>query len=143
MPATEPPVQDELIAIAAGTPYPSDAFVFIQRGLDFTVRTIHGELDESTEAMLEAGHDVPSRHISGAQLCEGLRRFALEEYGLLARTVLRRWNIRRCEDFGQIVFAMVEAGIMHKTSEDSLDDFSGIFDFSSAFTGDLMIQETA
>ncbi len=140
MPATDPQVV-ELTKIASGTPYPPDAFVFVQRGLDFTVRTIHGELDEAAEAELESGRDIPSRHITGAQLCDGLRRFALQEYGLLARTVLRRWNVLRCEDFGQIVFTMVEAGIMHKTHDDRIEDFQGIFDFGSAFTGDLLIQE--
>ncbi|MEL7089230.1 MAG: Minf_1886 family protein, partial [Planctomycetota bacterium] len=77
--------------------------------------------------------DQPSRHVTGRILCEGLRDFALQQYGLLAGTVLRRWRVTRCEDFGRIVFAMVEAGMMHKTDEDSLEDFEGLFSFREAF----------
>lgn len=140
MPATEPPVKD-LAAIAAEAGYPIDAFLFIQRGLDFTVQGIHGELDEQTEAKLDADEIIPARHISGAQLCDGLRRFAIQEYGLMARGVLRRWKIHRCEDFGRIVFAMVEAGMMHKTEDDRLEDFAGLFDFGTAFAGELVIRD--
>ncbi len=139
MPATKP--AQDLQAIAKRTPYPLDAFLYVQRGLDFTVRSIHGELDAQSDALFEDGQDIPTRHISGAELCDGLRQFAINEYGQLARSVLRRWNIRGCEDFGRIVFAMVEAGLMHKTDEDRLEDFHGLFDFSNAFPTDLCINE--
>jgi len=131
----------ELTQIAKRTEYPLSAFLFIQRGLDHTVRSIHGELDGHTEALLEAGQDVPSRHVSGLELCQGLREFAIQESGLLARDVLRRWNIRGCEDFGRIVFAMVEGGLMHKTDDDRVEDFQGLFDFDSAFRCELEIAE--
>ena len=139
MPVIESP--QDLQLVAKQSDYPLDAFLFVQRGLDFTVRSIHGELDEETEALLEGGQDVPSRHVSGAELCDGLRRFAISEYGLMARSVLRRLGVRSCEDFGRIVFAMVEAGMMHKTDEDRIEDFCGVFDFGSAFAGDLLISE--
>ena len=112
------------------TRYPLDAFVFVQRGLDFTVRREHGEL---TEDYAPAAPDQPSRHISGRVLCEGLRDYAIQQYGLLAGTVLRRWRITRCEDFGHIVFAMVESGMMHKTEDDSIADFENVFSFRDAF----------
>jgi len=128
----------DLCEIAATTPYPADAFAFVQRGLDHTVRDIHGEI--SADELLD-GELPASRHVSGAQLCRGLRRFAMDQYGLLARTVLRRWHIRTCEDFGRIVFAMVDAGIMHKTDEDTLADFQGVFDFATAFDGTLSFKD--
>ncbi|MEO1235638.1 MAG: Minf_1886 family protein [Planctomycetota bacterium] len=112
------------------TRFPVDAFVFVQRGLDFTVRRTHGELDDDYDPR---DPDQPSRHVSGKMLCEGLRDFALQQYGLLAGTVLRRWHVTRCEDFGQIVFAMVESGMMHKTDDDSIDDFRDVFSFRDAF----------
>jgi len=139
MPASSTP--PDLSQIAKQTPYPVSAFLFIQRGLDHTVRSIHGELDEETEALLADGEDLPSRHVSGTELCEGLREFAIDQYGLLARDVLRRWSIRSCEDFGKIVFAMVEGGLMHKTDDDRVEDFEGIFDFESAFRCELEIAE--
>ena len=112
------------------TRYPADAFVFVQRGLDFTVRREHGELTEDYDP---DDPDQPSRHVSGRVLCEGLRDYAIQQYGLLAGTVLRRWRIHRCEDFGHIVFAMVDAGIMHKTDDDSIADFENLFSFRDAF----------
>ncbi len=121
----------DLFQIAAETKYPAEAFIFIQRGLDFTVQRLHGELDEEEPEQ--------SRHVTGADLCHGLRDFALKEYGLLAKSVLRRWNIRTCEDFGRIVFAMVDAGMLQKTDEDDLSDFDGVFNFDEAFAAELSI----
>lgn len=121
----------DIFQIAAETKYPAEAFIFIQRGLDFTVQRLHGELDEEEPEQ--------SRHVTGADLCLGLRDFALKEYGLLAKSVLRRWNIRTCEDFGRIVFAMVDAGMLQKTDEDDLSDFDGVFNFDEAFAAELSI----
>ena len=79
--------------------------------------------------------------MSGRDLCYGLRDYAIEQYGLLARPMLRRWRITRCEDFGRIVFAMVESGIMQKTDEDDLNDFDNVFEFSQAFSPELQLSE--
>lgn len=110
-------------------PYPPEAFHFVSEGLSHTVRTIHGHRDES----MEIAPTDQNRHISGKQLCLGLRTYALQRYGLLARTVLHRWNIKGTEDFGKIVFAMVDAGLMRKTDEDTPEEFEGVFDFHEAF----------
>jgi uncharacterized repeat protein (TIGR04138 family) len=103
--------------------YPLDAFVFVQQGLSYTVQRIHGNITEP-----KAHH-----HISGQQLCEGLRDFALMKWGLLARTVLRRWNVNSTLDFGRMVFAMVDNGFMSKTDQDTIEDFRAVFDFRVAF----------
>ena len=103
--------------------YPEEAFEFIQQGLKYTVTQIHASLTDPKA----------SRHVSGQQLCEGLREFALAQWGYLARTVLRRWNITATVDFGRIVFALVDAGHMQKTEDDTLDDFKNVYDFRSAF----------
>lgn len=132
------PVKD-LRKIVARTPYPLDAFLFVQRGLDYTVRQAHGEVPKGARQAAER----ESHHVTGRELCHGLRDYALQEYGLLARTVLRRWRIHSCEDFGRIVFAMVEAGLMHKTEDDSMADFAGVFDFEEAFTEGLTLSENA
>lgn len=106
--------------------YSPEALRFLRDGLAHTVKMTHGE-DESEDINDE------SRHVSGQQLCLGLRDYALERYGPLARTVLSRWGITRTEDFGNIVFAMVEAGWMRKTDDDTLDDFRDIYGFEEAF----------
>lgn len=108
---------------AAAPAYSPEAFRFIQDGLSHTAKVIHGEASTANE----------SRHVSGQQLCLGLRDFAVQQYGLLAKAVLFRWNVRRTEDFGRLVFAMIQAGLMRKTDEDSLEDFIGVFDFDEAF----------
>ena len=65
----------------------------------------------------------------------------IKQYGLMAKPVLNRWNIHQCEDFGQMVFALVNAGLMHKTEEDSVEDFAGVFDFDEAFLPALQLSE--
>jgi uncharacterized repeat protein (TIGR04138 family) len=115
--------------------YPPEAYEFIQKGLSFTVQRIHGEFKEAEakEAEAEAKAAEVSRHVSGQQLCEGLRDYALSQWGLLARTVLRRWNITSTLDFGRIVFALVDAGHMQKTDDDTLEDFKAVYEFRTAF----------
>jgi len=73
------------------------------------------------------------RHISGAELAEGVRDLALERFGPLARTVLEYWGIHATEDLGEIVFALVECGVLIKEAEDRPEDFRGVFDFEEAF----------
>lgn len=73
------------------------------------------------------------RHISGRELSEGVRELALERFGPLARTVLEHWGIRQTEDVGDIVFALVDSGILMKQDEDTPEDFRAIFDFEEAF----------
>jgi uncharacterized repeat protein (TIGR04138 family) len=137
-----PSISLKQIAIDAG--YSVDAFLFVQRGLDFTVRKTHGE--QAARAVVDEYDDdesPSSRHVSGEQLCHGLRDFAKREYGLLARSVLARWHIHRSEDFGRIVFAMVDAGLMHKTDDDTIDNFIDVFSFEEAFAERLLLSENA
>ena len=103
--------------------YPPEAFEFIQQGLSFTVQKLHGP-----KAVPKA-----NRHVTGQDLCDGLREYALAQWGFLARTVLRRWNVTSTLDFGRIVFALVEVGQMQKTDDDTLDDFKDVYDFRAAF----------
>ncbi|MEM1446801.1 MAG: Minf_1886 family protein [Planctomycetota bacterium] len=123
-------VSAELLEAVKRTKYPIEAFLFVQQGLDQTVRGLHGEPEE--EDILEDPAES-ERHVTGRQLCAGLRDFAVDQFGLMALTVLRYWGIHRCEDFGNIVFAMVDAGVMHKTDGDTIDDFQNVFDFKEAF----------
>jgi uncharacterized repeat protein (TIGR04138 family) len=76
------------------------------------------------------------RHVSGEELAHGVRDLALKQYGPMARTVLAHWGIHDTEDLGEIVFAMVECGVLIKQEEDCREDFRGIFDFEEAFERD-------
>lgn len=112
---------------AAG-PYPIEAFNFVREGLTFTAQRIHRSQPAAE----------PDRHISGQQLCLGLRDFAIQQYGLLAPIVLRHWHVRRTDDFGRIVFAMIAEGLMSKSADDSIEDFRTVYDFDEAFSRDQL-----
>jgi uncharacterized repeat protein (TIGR04138 family) len=73
------------------------------------------------------------RHISGTELCEGIRQYALEQYGPMAHTLLQQWGLHKTSDFGNIVFNLIEYGVLGKTPEDSIEDFNDVFDFDNAF----------
>lgn len=113
--------------------YPADAYHFVQEGLTHTVRCQHGDVAPSRKAA------KTSRHVTGQQLCESLRDLARSHWGLMARTVLRRWNITGTLDFGRIVFALIEAKQMQKTDQDTIDDFRNVYDFKTAFESDYRI----
>lgn len=111
--------------------YPREAYKFVQAGLNYTVEKIHAEQADDPEI---------NRHVTGQQLCEGLREFALKEWGLLAHTVLKRWNITTTYDFGRIVFALVEYKHMAATEDDTVEDFRNVFDFKTAFDSNYKIE---
>ena len=115
--------------------YPIEAYEFIHSGLAYTVQKKHGPITDPTQIKdpKKAEKEKKSYHVTGRDLSEGLREFALLRWGMLARTVLKRWNITRTEDFGRIVFALVENGHMSKTEKDTTDDFKNVFDFATAF----------
>jgi len=77
-----------------------------------------------------------ARHISGRELAEGVRDLALRRFGPMARTVLEHWGIESTADVGEIVFALVDAGVLIKQDDDSPEDFEAIFDFDEAFERD-------
>lgn len=116
--------------------YALECYPFIRDGLAHTVDITHGREPQaepgSGDDLLDL-EDDESRHVSGQQLCMGLLDFARRQYGLLAKTVLNRWGIRCTEDYGKIVFAMIDAGLMRKTEEDSIEDFQDVYDFDEVF----------
>lgn len=72
-------------------------------------------------------------HISGEELARACRDFAIDQYGLLARTVLAHWGITSTEDFGEIVYGLIEAGLLVGNDSDRKDDFAAVFDFEEEF----------
>jgi len=101
--------------------YAPEAYLFLREALDFTIK------------LLKKPDKGPMRHVSGAELLDGIRQFALQEYGPLALRVLNHWGVKRCEDFGEIVFNLVESGALGKTEEDRREDFAGGYDFERVF----------
>lgn len=117
-------------SVLESAPYPAEAFEFVQSGLSHTQERLYSE---DTHLASE------ERHIRGQEFCIGLRDLAIERWGLMAPAVLRHWKIHRTLDFGRIVFAMIDAGLMSKTEEDSLEDFRNVYDFDEAFSRDALL----
>jgi len=111
--------------------YPAQAYQFVQDALGYTVEKLHGKLTDVDSSV--------SRHVTGQDLCAGLREYAMKQWGLLAYTVLRRWNITRTIDLGRIVFALIDIGQMQKTDTDTLDDFRDVFDFKTTLETEYAI----
>ena len=100
------------------------AYDFVRLGLDHTVKEIRKK---------EAPRSGKSRHVSGPELLDGLRVYALEQYGPLSKTVLNSWGVTRCKDFGEIVFNLIEYNAFSKTDSDRREDFADLYDFDDVF----------
>jgi uncharacterized repeat protein (TIGR04138 family) len=112
------PFRDPFTEVAEHDPrYSKDAFFFVRDGVD--------------RAVTSRSHS--SRHVTAKELLEALRSLALERFGSSAREQLRLWGVTRCEDFGEIVFTLIERGLFGKRPEDKKEDFSGAYDFETAF----------
>ena len=101
--------------------YQADAYYFLVEALDVTVKGIRKNQPDH------------GRHVSGKELLEGIKEYALDEFGPLAHTVFAEWGIHSTQDFGEIVFNLVEAGRLGKTESDSREDFKNAYAFDEAF----------
>jgi uncharacterized repeat protein (TIGR04138 family) len=99
------------------------AYDFVRFGLDYTVK--EGKKREKTTS--------GSRHVSGKELLDGLRLYALDQYGPMAKTVLNNWGVKRCRDFGDIVFNLIDYKVFSKNDSDKPEDFDKLYDFDEAF----------
>jgi len=113
---------EALDSIVASDPrYERDAYVFVRDALDFTTK----------QQKKIKGASV--RHVSGPELLQGVRQYALKEFGPMVMTVFDNWGIHSCEDVGNTVFNLISAGIFGKTEEDAIEDFKNVYDFEEAF----------
>ncbi|HMC24735.1 MAG TPA: Minf_1886 family protein [Candidatus Udaeobacter sp.] len=101
--------------------YERDAYIFLRDALDFTTK----------QQKKVKGTSV--RHVSGPELLEGLRQYALKEFGPMVMTVFGSWGIHSSEDIGNMVFNLIGAGIFGKTEKDSIEDFRNVYDFKEVF----------
>jgi len=113
---------DEVVEqiLAKDPRYRRDAYSFVRDALDFTQKITPKERREGL-------------HVTGQELLAGIRDYTLAQFGPMAITVLEEWGITRCEDFGEIVFNIVEAGLFSKTANDSREDFQNGYTFEEAF----------
>ena len=83
--------------------------------------------------------DDDSAHISGPELLDGVRELGLKKFGMLSKSVFEHWGVKATDDFGRIVFELIECGEMRKTERDQLVDFFGVYDFNQALVQDYQI----
>jgi len=109
----ENPLQE---AVAKDPRYKPEAYIFVHDALGHT----WARLDER-------------RHVTGRELLEGIKDLALKRYGRMAKAVLNSWGVKTTDDFGAIVFSLVDAGLLSKTPEDRVEDFHDVYDFDEVF----------
>ncbi len=106
--------------LAKDNRYDKEAYIFVLNALSYTISRL-----------------PKHRHITGRELLEGMREFALEQFGPLALEVFEHWGIKATDDIGEMVFNLADQGLLSKTESDSKNDFKNIFDFRNAFKKDF------
>ena len=101
--------------------YHRDVYMFLRDALDFTTK------------QQKKVKGVSVRHVTGPELLDGVRQYALKEFGPMVMTVFDNWGIHSSEDVGHMVFNLIGAGIFGKTEQDSIEDFKNVYDFEEAF----------
>jgi uncharacterized repeat protein (TIGR04138 family) len=97
--------------------YRAEAYPFLLEALDFTIQR----------------RGKGRKHVSGAEMMEGFRDYAVQTFGFLARAVMSEWGIRTTDDVGECVFNLIEEDLLQKTADDRREDFHDLFDFTEAF----------
>ncbi len=100
-----------------------NAYLFVREALDYT------------QKLITKSNKGEVRHVTGQELLEGIREYALKVYGPMTDLVLSEWGVHKCEDFGDIVFNMIDGNLLAKTEKDTRDDFKGGYTFDEAFRG--------
>lgn len=119
---TAPTFEDAVSRIVRKDPrFAERAYSFLKDALDFTMQRV------------EERENGSQRHVSGQELLEGFRDYALAQFGPMAFTVMKEWGIRNGKNVGEMVFLLIEEDVFSKQPEDSLDDFKGFMNFRRAF----------
>lgn len=118
--------------------YKFEAYAFIFEALHYAQDVLGIGAESQTEQTDESAEEGetpagPERHVTGRELCDAIRRYAIEQYGYMAKTVLNSWGIHGTGDFGEIVFNLIRIGQMRKTPSDTRVDFDDLYDFDVAF----------
>lgn len=116
--------QEDVEAICAQDPrYVAEAYYFLREALDYTSKAIQREQRPPGQP----------RHLTGAELCHGIREYALQEFGPLAFLVLTTWGLHKTDDFGELVYALIAVGKLGASENDKKSDFTSVYGFQEAF----------
>jgi uncharacterized repeat protein (TIGR04138 family) len=124
--------------------YKPEAYIFIFEALSYAqnVLGMGAEKPSETSAHVHAAkesEEVAERHVTGQELCEAIRQYALHQYGYMSKIVLNSWGLHNTGDFGEVVFNLIRIGKMKKTPSDTRVDFNDIYEFDRAFRDDFHI----
>ncbi len=111
-----------------------EAYEFVREALTYAQDVL-----DMGESLSHSEGEGEEQHLTGQQLCEAARQLALDQFGLMARTVLAAWGIRRTSDIGEIVYNLIELGVMRKSDRDQRADFEEVYDFTDAFDRSFQI----
>jgi uncharacterized repeat protein (TIGR04138 family) len=130
--------------LASDKRYKFEAYVFVFESLNYAHEKLglgqeHPPEEEAQPETRKGASKKAERHLTGQQLCDAVRQYALEQYGLMAKAVLNSWGVKNTGDIGNIVFNLIEAGQMRKTKQDRREDFDNVFDFEKALVRDVQI----
>ena len=120
--------------------YAYEAYEFVFYALHHTQKLLGRDLPPDHDGREPPPGGEPQHHVSGPELLHGIRDLALREFGRMARTVFRLWGIERTDDFGEIVFNLIEGGMMSKNSEDDRSDFRNVYDLDRALVQGFQFQ---
>ena len=116
------------------------AYLFLQDALEYArVHLQLGSFEPTDYGEEELDPEEPAEepHLSGPEVCQAVRQFALTQYGMLARMVLANWGIRSTSDIGEVVYNLINCGEFKKSKRDRREDFDNVFEFDEAFHYDL------
>ncbi|MFM8173636.1 MAG: Minf_1886 family protein [Pirellulaceae bacterium] len=108
--------------------YPLESYQFVREGLAYAQQVMKMPPEGGAGSEPEGEH-----HLTGQQLCEAIRHYAVDQFGYLAKTVLNHWNIYSTSDFGEIVYNLIRIKQMKKSKSDRREDFDDVYPFEGAF----------
>ena len=97
--------------------YRAEAYDFVFEALDFTLQRRGGA----------------AKHVTGREIMGSVKDLAIQQFGFLARSVLASWGVHRTDDFGEIVFNLIDADLLQKTANDRREDFRALYEFDEVF----------
>lgn len=122
--------------------YKVGAYLFVREALDYAADALEmGSLTEPEPSLTldEKTQQHRERHLTGQQLCDGIRLYAVVQFGLMAKIVLSEWGVTCTSHFGDIVYNMIEAGLLSKSPMDRRSDFDDAYDFEEVFNRNFRI----
>ncbi len=108
--------------------YRLEAYQFVREALNYAQEVLQLPCQ-----IVQTEKEEKQKHLTGQQLCEAIRIYAIDQYGYLAKLVLNHWGIKETGDFGEIVYNLIRVNQMRKSRTDRREDFDNVYDFDEAF----------